>query len=81
MFIAEEEDEIALIARVTMTLGAKCEEAIDTNIANAQEARRWDEVNKWHRVRLRIDRFRRQMTRARPVAFKAGYPSPYIARQ
>ena len=78
--LIEEEDEIAVIARVTMALGAKCEEAIDTNIANAQDARRWDEVNKWHRVRLRIDRFRRQMTRARPAAFKAGHPLPHIAR-
>ena len=75
-----EDDEIALIAKVTMTLGAGCQETIDTNIANASDAGQWAEVNKWHRVRLRIDRLQRQMTRTRPAEFKAALPLPYITR-
>jgi hypothetical protein len=57
-----EDDGIEIIARVTMALGDRCQEAIDGNIANAESAGDWDEVNKWHRVRLRIDRIQRQMT-------------------
>jgi hypothetical protein len=75
-----EDDEIAIIAKVTMAMGGRYQEAIDGNIANAKDAGRWDEVNKWHRVRLRIDRMQRQMTRSRPMEFRAVRPSLSVAR-
>ncbi len=71
-----EDDEIAVIAKVTMAMGGRFQEAIDDNIANAQDAGQWDEVNKWHRVRLRIDRLQRQMSRKRPAEFRAAH-APY----
>jgi hypothetical protein len=55
-----EQDEIATLARETMSLGNRCLEAIDHNIAHAQHASRWDEMNKWHRVRLRVQRIRQE---------------------
>jgi len=75
-----EDDEIAIIAKVTMAMGPGCQEAIDGNIANARNAGKWDEVNKWHRVRLRIDRMQRQMGRSRPMEFRAAHPSLSAAR-
>ena len=63
------EDEIAIIARVTMALGDRCQEAIDDNIAKAQRAHQWDEMNKWHRVRARVARMQLQMTREDAVDF------------
>jgi len=50
------EDEIAVLARETMGLGERSIEAIERNIAHATHGRRWDEVQKWCRVRLRIHR-------------------------
>ncbi|MEO7688598.1 MAG: hypothetical protein ABIS51_04875 [Sphingomonas sp.] len=56
-----EDDEIAVIAKVTMSLGDRWEQVIDGNIADAARASEWDQMNKWYRVRLRIIRFRREM--------------------
>ena len=56
-----EDDEIAITAKVTMAVGDRWEEVIDGNIADAARAGQWDEVNKWHRVRLRIIRIQREM--------------------
>jgi len=70
-----EDDEIAVIARVTMALGEGCQEAIDDKIANALRTRQWDEMNKWHRVRLRVDRMQRQMTRGGPMHFAKVRPA------
>jgi hypothetical protein len=55
-----EHDEIAMLARETMSLGTRCLEAIDHNIAHAQRTSRWDDMNKWHRVRLRVQRMRQE---------------------
>ncbi|MEO8374451.1 MAG: hypothetical protein ABI471_04445 [Sphingomonas bacterium] len=62
-----EDDEIAVMARVTMSLGDRCQEAIDRNLASALRDGRWDDMNKWHRVRLRIGRMERQMTRTSSI--------------
>ena len=59
-----EDDEIAIIAKVTMALGDRWEEVIEGNIADAGRAGEWDDVNKWHRVRLRIIRLQREMGQA-----------------
>ena len=56
-----EDDEIAITAKVTMAVGDRWEEVIDGNIADAVRAGEWDEVNKWHRVRLRIIRIQREI--------------------
>ena len=63
------EDEISVIARVTMALGDGCQEAIDNHIARALSTGQWDEMNKWHRVRARIARMQLQMTREDAVDF------------
>ena len=55
-----EKDEIAQLARQTMGLGERCYEAIERNIAEAHAAHHWDEMNKWCRVRLRVQRFRQE---------------------
>jgi len=55
-----EDDEIAVLARLTMALGDTCQETIDRNIAHAYESGEWSEMNKWQRVRLRIERLRKQ---------------------
>jgi len=55
-----EDDEIAVLARLTMALGHTCQETIDRNIAHAYENSQWDEMHKWQRVRLRIERLRRK---------------------
>ncbi|MEO6216406.1 MAG: hypothetical protein ABIO86_10275 [Sphingomonas sp.] len=60
-----EDDEIAIIARVTMALGDGCQDAIDYKIAKALSESQWDDMNKWHRVRLRIGRMQREMIRRR----------------
>jgi hypothetical protein len=50
-------DEIAILASQCMRLGnAECAEAIELNIAAAVASGRWEEMNKWHRVRLRARR-------------------------
>jgi hypothetical protein len=61
MEIDEEEDEIATLAREKMILGHGCHEAIDRNIADAENAGRWDELHKWYRVRLRAQRMRQEL--------------------
>jgi len=50
------EDEIAVLARETMSLGDRSVEAIERNIAHATQGGRWDEVQKWCRVRFRMHR-------------------------
>jgi len=54
------DDEIAQLARETMTLGERCLDAIERNIAQATQGGRWDEVQKWCRVRFRIQRLRQE---------------------
>ena len=44
-----------------MAVGDRWEEVIDGNIADAARAGDWDEVNKWHRVRLRVIRIQREI--------------------
>jgi hypothetical protein len=71
-----EDDEIAILARVTMSLGDGCQKAIDDNIAKAQRAHQWDEMSKWHRVRARVARMQLQMTREDAVDFGNARPTP-----
>jgi hypothetical protein len=59
--IDEQEDEIAILAREKMILGHGCHDAIDRNIADAEDAGRWDDLHKWYRVRLRAQRMRQEM--------------------
>lgn len=58
------DDEIAQLAQETMTLGERCLDAIERNIAQATQASRWDEVQKWCRVRFRIQRLRQEQRRS-----------------
>jgi len=74
-----EDDEIAVLARVAMSLGDGCQKAVDDNIANALGTGEWDEVNKWHRVRARIVRMQLQMTREDAVDFGNPRPTPGTA--
>jgi hypothetical protein len=74
------EDEIAIIARVTMALGDGCQGAIDDHIARALSTGQWDEMNKWHRVRARVARMQLQMTREDAVDFGNARPIPGTAR-
>ena len=74
------EDEIAIIARVTMSLGDGCQEAIDDHIARAFSTGQWDEMSKWHRVRARIGRLQRQMTREDATDFANARPTPRTAQ-
>ena len=73
------EDEIAILARVTMMLGDRCQEAIDDHIARALSTGQWDEMNKWHRVRARVARMQLQMTRADAVDFGNARQTPGAA--
>jgi hypothetical protein len=57
------DDEIGQLAHETMTLGERCLDAIERNIAQATQASRWDEVQKWCRVRFRIQRLRQEQRR------------------
>jgi hypothetical protein len=57
------EDEIAVLARETMGLGDRSLEAIERNIAHATQGGRWDDVQKWCRVRLRIHRMTQEQRR------------------
>jgi hypothetical protein len=75
-----EDDEIAILARVTMALGDGCQKAVDDNIANALGTGEWDEMNKWHRVRARIARMQLQMTREDAVDFGNARPTRGTAR-
>lgn len=75
-----EDDEIAILARVMMSLGDGCEKAIDDNIARALGAQHWDEMNKWHRVRARAARMQLQMTREDAVDFGNARPTSGAAR-
>lgn len=57
------DDEIAQLAHETMTMGERCLDAIERNIAHATQASRWDEVQKWCRVRFRIQRLWQEQRR------------------
>ena len=57
------DDEIAQLAHETMTMGERCLDAIERNIAQATQASHWDEVQKWCRVRFRIQRLRQEQRR------------------
>jgi len=59
--IDQQEDEIGLLAREQLVVGQGCQQAIDRNIADAEHAGRWDEMHKWYRVRLRVNRMRQQL--------------------
>jgi len=62
-------DEIAILALQCMRLGsAACSEAIELNIAAAVAGGRWDEMNKWHRVRLRARRMLQEETLTRDLS-------------
>jgi hypothetical protein len=74
-----EDDEIAVLARVAMSLGDGCQKAVDDNIANALGTGEWDEVNKWHRVRARIVRMQLQMSREDAVELGNARPTPGTA--
>jgi hypothetical protein len=74
-----EDDEIGILARVTMALGDGCQKAIDDNIAKALGAHQWDEMNKWHRVRARVARMQLQMTREDAVDFGNARRTPGTA--
>ena len=56
-----EEDEIAALARETLILGRGWQDAIDRTIAEAEEDGRWNDLHKWHRVRLRAQRMRQEL--------------------
>jgi len=59
--MTKKNDEIAILAVQCLRLGgAKCSEAIELNIAAAVAGGRWDEMNKWHRVRLRARRMQQE---------------------
>ena len=55
------QDEIARLAR-TMDLvhGDRGVEAVDRNIEQATGQGEWDDVSKWHRVRLRLIRLQQE---------------------
>ena len=74
-----EDDEISILARVMMSLGDGCRKAVDDKIANALGTGEWDEMNKWQRVRLRIDRMQLQMTREDAADFGNARPTPRTA--
>lgn len=57
------DDEIAQLAHETMTMGERCLDSIERNIAQATQASRWDEVQKWCRVRFRIQRLWQEQRR------------------
>jgi hypothetical protein len=55
-------EEIAGLARRHLEApGRSGIEDIDAHIAQATEEARWDDVSKWHRVRLRYIRFEREL--------------------
>jgi len=56
-------DEITQLARETMMTGEHCLETVERNIAQATRAGHWDEVQKWCRVRFRIQRLRQEQRR------------------
>ena len=52
-------DEIEQLARTCLKAHpGRSLDVIDANIANATGRRAWDDVGKWHRVRLRLIRMR-----------------------
>jgi hypothetical protein len=61
--MTDKNDEIAILALQCIRRGrAKCSEAIELNIATAVAGGRWDEMNKWHRVRLRARRLQQEQS-------------------
>jgi len=54
-------DEIAGLARRHLEApGREGMQDIDAHIMHATEEARWDDVSKWHRVKLRYMRFRQE---------------------
>lgn len=61
-----EGDEIAALARQFMLEpGAAGVDRVDAQIEHARADSRWDDMSMWHRVRLRLLRFKREQTVAR----------------
>ena len=66
-------DEIAILAKQCMSLGvAKGHEAIELNIAAAVAGGRWEEMNKWHRVRLRARRLQQESATVQSLPSRTG---------
>jgi len=59
-------DEIAVLAeRYLMEPGSRGLQAIDGHIEAAMADSRWDDMSKWHRVRLRLLRLQQQRVLSR----------------
>ena len=73
-------DEIAILAVQCLVLGpAQCSAAIQRNIDAAVASGRWDELNQWHRVRLRVWRMQQEETLARDLSALASERARYAA--
>ena len=63
-------DEIAVLAeRYLMEPGSRGLQAIDAHIEAAMADSRWDDMSKWHRVRLRLLRLQQQRVLSRRFGF------------
>ncbi|MFC3579426.1 hypothetical protein [Sphingomonas hylomeconis] len=73
-------DEIAILAVQCLVLGpAQCSATIQHNIDAAVAGGQWDELNQWHRVRLRVRRMQQEETLARDLSALAGERARYAA--